>query len=200
MKNTGMTRNSGFTLVEILLALAIFGVLSVLAYRATAALTESEARLSFEAQRWRTIEGLFTRFEADIRQAVPRPVRYGARVEAPWLSLPPDDAGNSALVFTRSGAEFADEPAMAGQRVGYRLRNHALEIAYWPHLDNVEGAQPAVYVLADGVSAFRVEYLTGHGAWRSLWPLLGEADIPRAVRVTLILASGEAIERWFALR
>ena len=193
-------RNGGFTLVEILLALAIFGVLSVLAYRATSTLIESEARLSVEAQRWRTLDALFARFEADIRQALPRSVRAGADTEAAWLAPPPDDAGNSTLVFTRSGAEFADEPAMAGQRIGYRLRPHAVEIAFWPHLDNVAGVQPAVYVLADGVDAFRVEYRTGSGAWRDRWPLLGEADIPRAVRVTLVLASGEALERWFALR
>jgi general secretion pathway protein J len=200
MTTANTRRHGGFTLIEILLALAIFGVIAVLAYRATAALTENEASLSFEAQRWRTLEALFTRFEADIRQALPRPVRAGGGVEPAWLSLPPDNAGNSALVFTRSGAEFADEPAMAGQRIGYRLRNHAVEIAYWPHLDNVEGAQPAVYVLADGVSAFRVEYLTRSGAWRNRWPLPDEADVPRALRVTVELASGEVIERWFALR
>ena len=44
-------RSGGFTLVEVLLALAIFGVISVLAYRATLALTEGEAQLSAEAGR-----------------------------------------------------------------------------------------------------------------------------------------------------
>ncbi len=42
-----------FTLVEALAALAIFGVIAVLAYRATSALSDGEARLSAEAQRWR---------------------------------------------------------------------------------------------------------------------------------------------------
>ena len=46
-----MKRLRGFTLVEALLALAIFGVIAVLAYRATASLSEGEARLSGEAQR-----------------------------------------------------------------------------------------------------------------------------------------------------
>ena len=63
-------RRAGFTLIEVLLALAIFGVIAVLAYRATAALTDGEAQLSAEAQRWRTLEALFTRFEADIRRLV----------------------------------------------------------------------------------------------------------------------------------
>ena len=193
-------RSGGFTLVEVLLALAIFGVIAVLAYRATASLTEGEARLSAEARRWRTLEALFARFEADIRQAVPRAARAGSRIEPAWLALPADGAGNAAMVFTRSGAEFADDPGLAGQRIGYRLRGHAVEIAYWPRVDNAADTQPAVYALVDGVTGFRIAYLGRNGTWRDSWPVQGEAALPRAVRVELTLDSGEAIERWFALR
>jgi len=194
------SRTTGFTLVEVLLALAIFGVISILAYRAMSALTDGESRLAAEAQRWRALEGLFTRFEADIRQAVPRASRLGAGIEPAWLALPADSAGNAALVFTRAGAEFADEPGIAGQRIGYRLRGHTVEIAYWPRLDNAADKAPAVYTLAGGVSGFRIAYLNRAGAWRDSWPVQGEAAIPRAVRVDLTLDSGEAIERWFVLR
>jgi len=193
-------RSSGFTLVEVLLALAIFCVITILAYRATASLTEGEARLSAEARRWRTLEALFTRFEADIRQAVPRASRAGPRIEPAWLALPADGAGNAALVFTRAGAEFADDPGIAGQRIGYRLRGRAVEIAYWPQLDNAADIQPAVYTLVDGVTGFRIAYLGVAGAWRDSWPVQGESALPRAVRVELALATGETIERWFALR
>jgi len=193
-------RSSGFTLVEVLLALAIFCVITILAYRATASLTEGEARLSAEARRWRTLEALFTRFEADIRQAIPRASRAGPRIEPAWLALPADGAGNAALVFTRAGAEFADDPGIAGQRIGYRLRGRAVEIAYWPQLDNAADIQPAVYTLVDGVTGFRIAYLGVAGAWRDSWPVQGESALPRAVRVELALDSGETIERWFALR
>jgi general secretion pathway protein J len=193
-------RSTGFTLVEVLLALAIFGVIAVLAYRATASLTEGEARLSAEARRWRALDALFARFEGDIRQAVPRAARAGPRVEPAWLALPADSAGNAALVFTRSGAEFSDDPGIAGQRIGYRLRGHAVEIAYWPQVDNAADIQPAVYTLVDGVTGFRIAYLGRTGAWRDSWPVQGESALPRAVRVDLTTDSGEAIERWFALR
>ena len=193
-------RFGGFTLVEMLLALAIFGVIAALSYRAIATLTDGEAQLSSAAHRWRTLDALFTRFEADIRQAVPRASRTASGVEPPWLALPTGRADSAALVFTRAGAEFADEPGRAGQRVGYRLRGHVLEIAYWPQLDNVAGVQPAVYSLIDGVSGFRIDYLNKAGQWRDRWPLQGEADLPRAVRVQLAMDGGEVIERWFVLR
>jgi general secretion pathway protein J len=191
-------RTRGFTLVEALAALAIFGVIAVLAYRATAALSDGEARLSAEAQRWRALEALFTRFEADLRQAIPRPVRVGDAREAPWLGT--TFGGQSALVFTRAGAEFSLEPAPAGQRVGYRWRDGTVELAYWPHLDRTAGGEPSLYSLVEDVAAFDLAYLTRGGAWQAQWPLLGEDDIPRAVRLTLTLADGARIERWFTLR
>ena len=46
----------GFTLIELLIALAIMAMLSVLGYRALASLTDSEAQLSAEAQRWRSLD------------------------------------------------------------------------------------------------------------------------------------------------
>ncbi|MCC6195892.1 MAG: type II secretion system minor pseudopilin GspJ [Burkholderiales bacterium] len=193
-----MRRVEGFTLVEALLALAIFGVIAVLSYRATASLSEGEARLSAEAQRWRALETLFTRIEADFRQAIPRSARVGATREPAWLGTAFD--GHSALMFTRAGSEFALEPGPAGQRVAYRLRDGTLELAYWATIDHVDRAQPAVYPLVTGITGFELEYLAGNGAWRNRWPLLGEDDLPRAVRLTLTLDDGATIDRWFTLR
>lgn len=191
-------RSRGFTLVEALLALAIFGVIAVLAYRATAELTEGEARLSAEAQRWRALESLFSRFEADIRQAVPRGVRAGAQREPAWLAT--IGSGQSALVFTRAGSEYHAEPAAAGQRVGYRWRDGTIELAYWAQLDHPADARPVLFPLLTDIASFRLDYLARDGGWRDSWPLLGEDDLPRAVRLTLTLADGARIERAFALR
>jgi type II secretion system protein J len=118
---------------------------------------------------------------------VPRGVRAGAGREPAWLGSAAGE--QSALVFTRAGSEFSLEPAPAGQRVGYRLRDGTIELAYWRELDHSESAQPIVYPLVADVAAFQLEYLTREGAWRDRWPLLGEADIPRAVRLSLTLAT-----------
>jgi len=195
----GATAAAGFTLVEVLVALAILAITMLLAYRATAALAEGESRLAGETARWRSLDAALARLEADLRQAVPRPVREGER-RAPAFVIADAADGNSAIVMSRAGTEFAQEPGIAGQRIGYRVADGRLEIVYAPGLDNVTGAPAAAYAVVDGVASFRVEGLRSGGDWSPRWPAFGEPDVPRAVRVRLVLASGEPIERWWALR
>ena len=117
-------------------------MIAVLAYRATSALSDGEARLSAEAQRWRTLEALFTRFEADIRQAVPRGVRVGAAREPAWIG---DGVRRPqrGRVHARGLGVRRSSPAPRGQRMGYRLRGNTLELAYWPRVDHADAARPS---------------------------------------------------------
>jgi len=189
----------GFTLVELLVALAILAMLSVLGYRAIASLTDSEVRLSTETARWRALDALFMRLEADLRQAQPRIARAATGSEPAWLGGTDLD-GNADLRFSRAGPEFTLEPGSAGQRLGYRLRNGAVEVLYWPYLDIAPGSTPASYVLADGIRRFRVDYVDSLGGWQERWPVAGEPTLPRAVRVELTLADGETVDRWLVLQ
>jgi general secretion pathway protein J len=192
-------KRAGFTLIEVLIALSILALVATLGYRALASLSDSEAQLTAEARHWRNLDGLFARLEADLREALPRDVRTGSGSEPAWLG-DVDDAGNGELRFSRAGPEFEIEPGSGGQRIGYRLRNGAVEVLYWPRLDQPGTVLPQAYALADGITQFRVDYLDARGGWRDRWPVLGEPPVPRAARVALMLANGDVIERWVALR
>ena len=190
----------GFTLVEALVAVAILAIVAMIAWRATAAMTDSEARLTSESARRRQLDALMTRMEADMRKAIPRSARHGSVVEPAWSSGPIDAAGNSALVFTRAGPDAIDEPDSGGQRVGYRLRDGRIELLYWPRLDNVATRDPATYALVDGITRFRVLQLGADARWTERWPPAGGDGVPRGVRVDIELADGSVIERWLALQ
>lgn len=190
---------TGFTLIEVLLALVILAVIAVLGYRAVAALSESETRLSAEAARWRTLDLFFARLEGDLRQAMPRPARLGDTRMPAWIGSA-DVNGNSALEFSRAGPEFVLEAGSAGQRLAYGFRDGTVEVRYWASYDRPGNAAPTAYPLLADIAQFHLSYLTRSGQWSDVWPVSGEARLPRAVRVQLALASGESIERWLALR
>ncbi len=193
------TRGSGFTLLEILIAIAIMATMAVLGYRALEAMTQSEARLSAEATRWRTLDLFFARLEGDLREAVPRNARLGESREPAWFATV-DANGNALLAFSRAGPEFNLEPGSGGQRLGYRFRDGVIEVLYWATYDRVRGVEPTVYPLLSDVASFRLAYLGRDGVWLANWPPAGDADLPRGARVELVLANGESIERWLALR
>ena len=192
-------RGRGFTLIEVLIAVAIVALLSLLGYRALSALSDSEEKLSAEATRWRTLDLFFSRLEGDLRQAIPRSARLADAREPAWIGAT-DAAGNGLVAFSRAGPEFALEPSSAGARLAYRFRDGAVEVLYWASYDRPRGIEPTGYPLLTGVASFRLAYLAKNGSWLETWPHAGESDLPRAIKVDLTLASGETIERWLTLR
>lgn len=190
----------GFTLVEALVAIAILGLVALLAWRATAAMADNEARLAAESARWRELDAVLARLEADLRAAMPRRSRNGAATEAAFSLEPQEPAGDALLIFTRAGPDAVDEAGSGGQRVGYRLRGAHVEALFWPGIDNPARTLPTAYPLTGGIRRFHVMTLGGGDTWSDRWPQTGDSDLPRGVRLTLELDDGTRIERWLALQ
>ena len=192
-------RHDGFTLVEVLVAVAILALVATIAWRGTAAMTDAEARLAAESGRWQQLDAFVARFEGDVRLASPRSARRGTNREPAWWTSVDGADGDSTLIFTRAGPDALDEPGVGGQRVGYQLHDGRIEVSYWPHIDNPVATAAATYALVDGVARFRVLNLTREGTFTDRWPAAGETPLPRALRVEITLADGSVIERWLTL-
>ncbi len=188
----------GFTLIELLAALLILSLLALLSYRGLGAVLEARVHVRQESEKWRSVAAFFLRFERDVQLAAPRPVRTASGPAPAWRGLP-GEAVEPRLEFSRfATAEGVD----VARRLAYRLNEkQEIELWVWPGLDAAPGALPARYTVLTGVTRLDLHYLDANRAWTDAWPVSRpEASIPLAVRMRIVLASGEEIVRIFALK
>lgn len=195
-------RFSGFTLLELLVALAIFSIMSVVAYRGLNATLETRAHLLEDNKKWRELSVFFAQMKDGLANVANRPVRNNNDLVSPAFSGKPDVIGedDAQLVFTRMGLPGQQGSLGDLQRYGYRLRDQNIEQLVWPVLDQAPRTRPVVFQVLPHVSSFVMRYMDHKGVWQPRWPVIGQSDeIPRAVEVRIGLQSGEQVVRVFAL-
>lgn len=185
----------GFTLLELLVALAIFAVLGVAAYAGLDVVLNAKDRIEAKADQLGRLQMLFVLMGRDIEQAADRGVRdnFGD-------PLPPMFGNDTALEFTRAGwRNPAGLKRSELQRVSYGLSDETLTRASWDVLDRAQDSEPRSTHLLDDVSTLEIRYLDGAGEWRGEWPAGGSAgtQLPRAVEVTLDVKEWGRITRLF---
>lgn len=184
-------RASGFTLIEVLVAVAIFGVLAALAYGALSRTLGSAELLDARSARLEQLQRTVRFLTEDFQQLAPRPVREQlGDVIAPALVT--DAQSDYAVELTHGGwSNPAGLPRGTLQRVAWRLQEDELVRYHWTVLDRTLDNQPAGRVLLDGVDSVSFRFLLDNGEWTTQWPPqnrpgpLGWRLRPRAVEVVV---------------
>ncbi|HZW60262.1 MAG TPA: type II secretion system minor pseudopilin GspJ [Woeseiaceae bacterium] len=192
---------AGFTLIEVLVALAVFAILSALAYGTLNQTLASADILGDRMQRLKDIQRAVQQLDQDFMQLTPRPVRQELG-ESLKPALQTDILSGFSLELTRAGWNNPSRvPRGTLQRVAYRLEDDKLRRYYWSVLDRTLSNEPTVMTLLDGVQSIEFRFMLDNGAYSPQWPPenrpgpLGLRERPRAVEILLTLANQDEIRR-----
>lgn len=163
---------AGFTLLELLIAIALFALLGLATYRMLESVLRSDEVVRAQEGQLRQLGRAVWRLEQDLIQAVPRPVRdgYGDEQNAMIGQLSSFEGG-AALELTRSGWRNPTGLLRSNlQRVRWRLNDGSLERLYWLVLDRDLDSEPRVQRVFDDVTELRLRYLDAENSWHDEWP------------------------------
>ncbi len=193
----------GFTLLELLVAIALFAVVSTIAYAGLNALIRQYEQSDAQVARTAAMQRAFALLASDLVQVQPRSVReeyHGERTPA----LIAGPRYPHALEFTRGGwSNPAGHRRTTQQRVAWRLQDDRLERLHWQVLDRAPLAEAVATPLLQGITRLDLRFLDAQGDWQDSWPSIRQFDpdpdtLPIAIEVSLQLDNGDTLTRVFA--
>lgn len=148
----------GFTLIEILVAVLIFGMIGVGAFSTLRAAQDAQTTLRERGERFLKLQRAVTTFSRDYQQLAFRRVRdsYGDRL--PLVQGASDDT-DTWIAFTRSGwRNPAQLPRSSLEYVRYALEEGQLIRYSYLLLDQAQKPVVKKRVLLDGVSKMQLKF------------------------------------------
>lgn len=180
-----LNNKSGFTLLEILIALFIFSIVSLMLVGGLHTVINAQTGTETKAERLRELQMTLLVMSRDIEQAVNRPiVNADGKEEAAFVG------NENNFQFTHLG--YANTPYTKThgslQRTGYAFNENLLSRLTWPALDQAPKTKAEIRPLLN-VTEVRFQYLDQQGHFRDKWPMDDDTSqpLPRAVRINLTI-------------
>lgn len=188
-----MTRRNGFTLVEVMIALMIFGMIAAAGVALLSFSVKAQGASGAALDEIGALNRLGSIMTADLAQAQDRPTREVNGVRVPAFTG--DAAAVPILRLVRAGWSNPDAaPRATLQKVEYRLNEGALERVAYPALDGAPPLPPAV--LLERVQAVRLRFRFA-GAWSDRWSGQPRSALPQAVELVATREGGTSYRLLF---
>ncbi|MEL6710293.1 MAG: type II secretion system minor pseudopilin GspJ [Pseudomonadota bacterium] len=187
---------AGFTLLELLVAMAVFAIVSVSVYAALSQMLLSRSVLQASYSNLADMQRMLVYLERDIAQAVARPAKgpYGDKVPALHL------VKGSELSLTRTGAVTYQVVENSLLRVRYRIADNIVQRAVSAVLDQAQDSRFDERQLLSGITVFELAVFD-QGNWYADWPPTdqdtaapGLIHLPQALRIRIQTQSGRVLQ------
>jgi general secretion pathway protein J len=191
----------GFTLIEVIVALSVFAVVTLLAWRGLDIMTTSKLRLDAEMRGWRELELVFERLNMDLTQIAPRSwTDKEGKIRSSVQGVVTDSGAGCQLDLIRFGADH--EPI----HVRYSLVKGRFLLEFPVLAGSAAASQPASTelkpnLLLENVTRCELQFIDHSNASQSHWPVddLDDMSRPRSLRLRLELKDRGLFERSYYL-
>jgi general secretion pathway protein J len=184
--NRQVYKTSGFTLLEVIIAIAIFSMISLSSFTIFNTVIKSDESSKTRTDRINELQRGFLLIERDLLQIARRTVRLNG--EAPidnFLHTDSDSfsSNENTLAFVRHGWTNPGLmlPRSSMQSVAYQLNEETFERLHFNFVDAVQGQEPKVRKLITGVEALKFEFFYGK-EWQKK---IKKKVLPQAIAVEI---------------
>jgi general secretion pathway protein J len=182
-----ITRNKGFTLLEVLIAIAIFSIISLSSFTIFNSVLSGDEMAKKHSERQNELQRAFLIIERDLTQISRRSMRLNGEAPQTRLLQTASDDGfeneEQVIAFVRNGWTNPGLllPRSDMQPIAYRITEETLERLHFNFVDSVVGEEPKVRPLIHDVTKVTFEYYDGKD-WLELW----EKDtLPLAIAIEI---------------
>lgn len=180
-------KDAGFTLLELLVALFIFSILSTILVAALQSVINAYTESEKKADRLRSLQRALLILSRDIEQTTFRPIVNTVGKEEPAFV-----GTMRGFSFTHFGVGDPSGNALtsAMQRVDYHFSERSLWRTVYRVLDQAPQTQAKAHPLLENVSVASFQYVDKQQRLHSTWPIEGENNkepLPRAVKINLTI-------------
>lgn len=194
-----MRRNlqAGFTLLEILIALFIFTILSVMMAGGLRTVIDAQSGSERSAERLRELQLVLVRLSRDVEQTVNRPVKMRDGHDTPAFY-----GTGRGFAFTHGGMAGQSQQHQVLQRAEYIWTGQTLWRMVWSVLDQAANSpKPNQRKVLEEVVNAKFEYLDDKQKFHGSWPAAGMANqpLPRAIKMTLTFANWGTIRQIYVI-
>ncbi len=191
-------RQRGFTLLEVLVAISIFSVVSLASFTIFDTVLRGDAVFKSRSDRQNELQRAFLLIERDFLQIAKRSMRVNGEVASKRFLQTADDsflADEQAIAFVRHGWTNPGLllPRSDMQKVAYRLVDETLERLHFNFVDAVVGQEAKIRPLITGVNSLKFAYHDGK-KWQKKWSLNA---LPQAIAIEIETQDFGKIRRQF---
>lgn len=190
----------GFTLVELLIAIVLFSILSVGSYQVLDSVISSHRKLSSHNEKFEGLRRSINMLVRDLQQVQSRTAVNSYGTEEAALILESSD--QSRLVFSSGG--WAN-PLVAARgtvsRIEFFVEDDVLIKRRWLVLDALDQETYFDIQLIKNISGFEIRALDSDDRWISYWPKQGMpiTELPRVLEVELKIPGMGTVKRLLEL-